>query len=83
MSEPKQPDTWTVKIREDDPTRARLVLNCDQACNVPLSVGEPRISISGPRRWGWNGNVESPSVTPSINCSRCGWHKTITKGVAA
>lgn len=40
--------------------------------------------------WGWDGNVEQPTLTPSINCiaekdgkptGGCGWHGFITKGV--
>lgn len=26
-------------------------------------------------QWGWDGNRENPTFTPSINCeSHCGWH---------
>lgn len=40
--------------------------------------------------WGWDGNLEKPTLTPSINClaekdgkpaSGCGWHGHITEGV--
>ena len=40
--------------------------------------------------WGWNGNLDKPTLTPSINCiaekdgkptSGCGWHGFITNGV--
>lgn len=39
--------------------------------------------------WGWNGNLERPTLTPSINCQSerdgkpaggCGWHGFITNG---
>lgn len=39
--------------------------------------------------WGWDGNVEVPTITPSINCismkdgkptGGCGWHGFITNG---
>ncbi len=35
------------------------------------------------RRWHWDGNMNEPTITPSIHCKeapRCGWHGTITKG---
>lgn len=40
--------------------------------------------------WGWDGNKERPTLTPSINCiaekdgkptGGCGWHGFITNGV--
>lgn len=40
--------------------------------------------------WGWDGNRERPTITPSINCiaekdgkptGGCGWHGFITNGV--
>lgn len=40
--------------------------------------------------WAWDGNVERPTLTPSINCiaekdgkptGGCGWHGYITNGV--
>ncbi len=40
--------------------------------------------------WGWDGNSERPTLTPSLNCiamkdgqptSGCGWHGFITNGV--
>jgi hypothetical protein len=39
--------------------------------------------------WGWNGDMEHPTLTPSLNCvaekdgkptSGCGWHGFITNG---
>lgn len=44
-----------------------------------------------PKTWGWNGNVEHPDLTPSINClakdpktnepyAGCGWHGWLDKG---
>jgi len=39
--------------------------------------------------WGWDGNMENPTITPSINCisekdgkptGGCGWHGHITNG---
>lgn len=40
--------------------------------------------------WGWDGDLEKPTLTPSINCiaekdgratGGCGWHGHITRGV--
>lgn len=33
--------------------------------------------------WQWDGNIEQPTISPSINCQGgCGRHWVITKGVA-
>jgi hypothetical protein len=35
----------------------------------------------GRPQWDWDGNRESPTFTPSINCeSACGWHGYIRSG---
>lgn len=55
-------------------------------CSVPIVQG-----TNAPQGfWNWDGNVEGPTITPSINCIRdpatpegwggCGWHKNIVKG---
>lgn len=32
--------------------------------------------------WEWDGDLEHPTLTPSINCvGGCGWHGHITNGV--
>lgn len=33
----------------------------------------------GVAQWGWDGNREKPTFTPSINCGNC-WHGFIEKG---
>lgn len=56
----------------------------------PTAVG--RDEAAGRRLciWGWNGDLERPTLTPSINCvaekdgrltGGCGWHGFITNGV--
>jgi hypothetical protein len=47
----------------------------------------------GEKTWRWDGNVEAPTLTPSINClahdpkdasvkyAGCGWHAHLTAGV--
>lgn len=69
-------------------TRASLKLHCgrdgkpENCCNITLRVGEaedqrPR----GPHIWGWNGKHGAEAeVRPSVNCSTCGFHKTLVNG---
>lgn len=59
-----------------DAQHSLLVLECGSQCQIPLIVGPPKNS----NVWGWDGNVETPTVSPSINCSKCGFHKTLTGG---
>lgn len=60
-------------------TRATLLLDCERGCQIPVRQGEARMGAS--KVWGWDGNVATPSVTPSIACTVCGFHKTFTNGV--
>lgn len=52
-----------------------------RVCSIPLTLGDP---VDGPnRRWHWDGNMQAPTVTPSIGCdNRCGWHGNIQNGEA-
>ena len=51
----------------------------NRICQIPLTLGAP---VDGPdRRWHWDGNMQAPTITPSIGCdNRCGWHGHITAG---
>lgn len=61
--------------------RAHLVIHCakPRPCTVPLRQGAAKAWSAG-HVWGWDGKTEAPSVTPSVNCSQCGFHKTLVKG---
>ncbi len=71
---------------------ARIMFKCPNGhhCNVLLAP-QPIARSSDDRChvWGWNGDVERPTITPSINClaekdgkptGGCGWHGFITDG---
>lgn len=59
-------------------TRAFLILGCDRQCQIPLRRGEPRMGAS--KVWGWDGKEEGATVSPSIDCTQCGFHKTLVQG---
>lgn len=40
---------------------------------------DPQGKNSGVAQWDWNGNRETPTFNPSINCSGC-WHGYIIEG---
>ena len=63
----------------------RCRMNSKKICVVPLTLG-PNVEDDGNkvRRWHWDGNMQSPTVTPSIGCdARCGWHGHMTSGEIA
>lgn len=73
----------TIKQRADGPW---LLMPCPKKswCEVPVTLGEAYTDPIRGLVWGWNGNVERPTITPSIGCDiapRCGQHRVITNGV--
>lgn len=58
--------------------RAFLQLECGSHCQIPVRKGAARMGES--KVWGWDGKVENPTVTPSIDCTKCGFHKTLQSG---
>jgi len=40
---------------------------------------DPNNKNGGVAQWNWDGNRESPTFTPSINCTQC-WHGYIRNG---
>lgn len=60
-----------------------LIFRCprlDRNCSIHIKNGnaEPIGHV-----FGWNGNIEKPTITPSIGCDdapRCGWHGNIANG---
>lgn len=70
---------WAIEPWSDaNPDRAFLVLKCGKT-----STGECRVALrkdiaaTGPT-WHWDGKE---TVSPSVNCSVCGFHKTLVGGV--
>lgn len=40
---------------------------------------DPQGKNGGVAQWGWDGNREAPTFTPSVNCGGC-WHGYIERG---
>lgn len=79
---PDQPGEFQFRREGEDAANVRIVFGCPlrpgSSCSVPVR-GESLPNGAGP--WGWDGNLESPTLTPSINCvGGCGWHGFITAG---
>lgn len=43
-------------------------------------AANPGSAAGGSPSWIWDGNVQAPTFSPSINCERC-WHGFIERGV--
>lgn len=54
----------------------------NRICSVDVTLGPPiEADAHGKRRWQWDGNLEAPTLAPSIGCdSKCGWHGHIQSG---
>ena len=72
---------------------AHLIFVCPNGKRCVVLLGPSPVSKQHPDGlsiWGWNGGMEKPTLTPSLNCisekdgkptSGCGWHGFITDGV--
>ena len=56
----------------------------NRICSVDVTLGPAvEADAQGKRRWQWDGNMEAPTLVPSIGCdAKCGWHGHITAGEA-
>lgn len=75
-------DTARVVFIEGDP---HLDMPCPRwgRCQPPppLTLGDATEDPKRGRVWHWDGNVDAPTITPSIGCdSKCGSHRVITNG---
>lgn len=72
---------------------AHILFVCPNGKRCSVLIGPAFVTRSAPNRlcvWQWDGNIERPTLTPSINCiaekdgkptGGCGWHGFITQGV--
>jgi len=72
---------------------AHIIFVCPNGKRCTVLLGPTFVDRSAPDRlcvWQWDGNMERPTITPSINCiaekdgkptGGCGWHGFITNGV--
>lgn len=70
-------------VHEPDSKYSFLEFECKGGgtCHVRIVRGKQYTDNVG-CVWGWDGNVNSPSVVPSIKCGKCGLHVNVTAGVA-
>lgn len=73
-----RPGMFDIEVREDG-RGAHMFYVCpgNRVCALRLQEGPP----PGNQVWGWDGDMEKPTISPSINCHSCGWHGWIKEGV--
>lgn len=71
---------------------AHILFVCPNGHRCGVLLGPDFVDRTSPERacvWKWDGNLERPTISPSINCiaekdgkptGGCGWHGFITKG---
>jgi len=72
---------------------AHILFVCPNGKRCSVLLGPQFVDRPNPDAlciWGWNGDMDKPTLTPSINCiaekngkptGGCGWHGFITNGV--
>ena len=67
-----------------DGVTAHIMFVCPKSQRCGVFLGPAFVRRSNPDDlciWQWDGNVEKPTIKPSINCvGGCGWHGHITNG---
>jgi len=68
---------WAMEHATKPDKVSGILFVCPCGCKAVRSV-----HVTGDRAWHWDGNMELPTLTPSILIvGECGWHGFLTKGV--
>lgn len=75
---------WRIQPREHG--KALLLVECQNGADHGGAAPECARSLwrqpASGCMWQWDGNIERPTITPSIDClGGCGRHLTMTNGV--
>lgn len=65
---------------ENDAGEIRLSFICPCGCGVLAGIKVRRDGQQIGGAWGWNGDVDRPTTTPSINIDNGHWHGYLTNG---
>ena len=75
---------WMVKKKGEDPDHIIFACPCGGECAVepgPRNVYLPVAREKEGNGWRWDGDWDSPTLTPSIQrMGGCNWHGYLTKG---
>lgn len=68
-----------VRIEQCGPKHSRFWFDCPKTPGKECHVLLKPWPINAPT-WEWDGNAQEPTLSPSIDCTDCGWHGHIVKG---
>lgn len=72
-------DQRAIRIEHYDERRSRCFFPCPRRPGTECHVLLKPWPINAPT-WDWDKNESAPTLSPSIDCSDCGWHGHIVKG---
>lgn len=92
MTDPKAQYTSGPRVFVRDEHRAYVQLDCRPRkdadgndlvgghCRFRLTRGPAVNGSPADQHWHWDGNVDVPTISPSIDCTSCKKHVTIVQG---
>ncbi|RZJ85177.1 MAG: hypothetical protein EOO64_01575 [Massilia sp.] len=77
---------WRIEVREPDRLHGYLVAECGVNSSNSCRWSISRLAVENGRQepgvWQWDGNVDAPTLSPSIFChGGCNRHFTMVAGV--
>lgn len=74
------PGEFLWSLGSDKSTPSRMLFVCPCGCGSHAGIAVKAESSGGPV-WSWNGDLDHPTVTPSIRkLDGCEWHGFLTDG---
>ena len=78
------PGSFNYFVGSGSPDVIGMVFRCPCGCGDLSGIEFDNVPPKPPRdthRWHWNGNRETPTLTPSLHkTDGCGWHGFLTNG---
>lgn len=73
---------WNTKTTKDDEIHCGMLLLHEGPHTARHGIKhDGQNQNGGQAQWGWDGNRENPTFTPSVNCEKaCGWHGYVRNG---
>lgn len=72
---------WITSSKGNDGGRRRIQFLCPCGCGILCGITVRDDLQQMTNCWGWDGNLDSPTVTPSININDGHWHGYLINGI--